>query len=238
MQGIEKCDGSCTVVRCTTYSMGDKFTITSMNTCTTRYIYCILSQVTTLLFFVIFLQAPWAAVRIKLLVDIICSQMWCYFVKRKGYHYRKKKTKGTRKPLRQMLLRPTLCQMLFTSLLATCNLLLTASVRVATKAMQPRLVESWKCQVQHLRQFYCKQKHQQKGTSRGVYSGQLCYIPVFVAMWLIVLSTTLLLVWNRDTVDWSLEVMVKYLDFAAINLDARIEAMGSPIGIILYQFDH
>ena len=128
--------------------------------------------------------------------SLLRIKMWCYFVECKGYHYRKRKKRRKRK----LPPPPTLRQMLFSSLLAASSLLLTSSVHVATLAMQPRLVELWKYRVQHLRQFYCKLKHQQEGTSRGVYSGQLNHIRIPLMLWVIVVSSAIFLAMNIDIV--------------------------------------
>ena len=85
----------------------------------------------------------------------------------------------------------TLHQRLFTSLLAAWSLLLTSSVRVASLAMQPQLVELWKCRVQHLRKYYCDQKHKQQQYS--VISGHVWYFPVILSLWLIIMSCSTLL---------------------------------------------
>ena len=69
---------------------------------------------------------------------------------------------------------------------ATWYLLLYSSVHVASLAMQPRLVELWKCRVQHLRQFYCTRKPKQKGAP--MISCNVWYFPVILTVWLIVLS--------------------------------------------------
>ena len=106
-------------------------------------------------------------------------------MERWGYHYHKKKRSGAKPPYY------TLRQRLISSLLASWSLLLTASVHVASLAMQPRLVELWKCRVQHLRRYSSDQKHKQMGhsiTSPGVW-----YLPVFMMSWLIVISCLVLL---------------------------------------------
>ena len=82
--------------------------------------------------------------------------------------------------------RLTLRQRLLSFLLAAWSLLLTSSVHVASLAMQPRLVELWKCRVQHLRQYYCVRKHKQKG--HPVTSCDVWYLPVVLTVWLIVMS--------------------------------------------------
>ncbi len=113
----------------------------------------------------------------------------------KGYHFRKRTAKLRDPPY----LTPR--QRLFSFLLAAWSLLLTSSVRAASQAMQPQLVELWKCRVQHLRQFYSTKKHKQKGTARpSVYSGQFRYIPVVLMLWLMVVGATVLLENNVDTV--------------------------------------
>ncbi len=121
-----------------------------------------------------------------------------YLVDHKGYHYRKKKSRDRKPPY----LTPH--QRLFSFLLTSCSLLLISSVHVASQAMQPRLVELWKCRVQHLRQFYSTQKHKQKGTARpSVYSSQFRYFPILLMLWLIVAGSTgstVLLADNMDTV--------------------------------------
>lgn len=97
--------------------------------------------------------------------------MWSSFVYHHGYHFRKKKGKMGE----EAYLTPR--QRLF-----SLSLLLTASLQVATQAMQPRLVELWKCRVQHLRQFYSTEKHKQKQCP--VISSDMQYIPVILAGWL------------------------------------------------------
>ncbi len=114
----------------------------------------------------------------------------------KGYHFRKRKAKLRDPPY----LTPR--QRLFSFLLAVWSLFLISSIRVASQAMQPRLVELWKCRVQHLRQFYNTQKHKQKGTARpSAYSSEFRYFPVVLMVWLIVVGSTVLLeVNNMETV--------------------------------------
>ena len=82
-------------------------------------------------------------------------------------------------------------QRLFCILQMAWPLLLISSVRVATLAMKPRMVELWKCRVQHLRRFYSYQKCKQTGHS--VVSGDVWYLPVLLMMWLIVSSCSVFL---------------------------------------------
>ena len=90
--------------------------------------------------------------------------------------------------------------------LFSLSLLLTASLQVATQAMQPRLVELWKCRVQHLRQFYSTEKHKQRGRAHPTaYSSDFRYLPVvFILLFIVigsaVVSSSVLLVDNLDTV--------------------------------------
>ncbi len=121
--------------------------------------------------------------------------MWSSWVDHKGYHFRKRKAKLRDPPY----LTPR--QKLFSFLLAAWSLLLTSSVHTASLAMQPRLVELWKCRVQHLRQFYSTKKHKQKGTARpSSYSSEFYYFPVVLMLWVIVVVSTVLLEDNVDTV--------------------------------------
>ena len=80
------------------------------------------------------------------------------------------------------------------------SLLLTSSVRVATLAMQPQLVQPWKGRVQHLRQLYCKRKYTQKGTSHPAYSRELYPIPVLVMVWLVLICCAVVLDCHRESV--------------------------------------
>ncbi len=99
-----------------------------------------------------------------------------------GYHYRKKKKKPP-------LLTPR--QKLFSFLLAAWSLLLVSSIHVASLAMQPRLVELWKCRVLHLRQFYSTQKHKQ--TACPVISSDVRHLPAVMMLWLVTVSLAALL---------------------------------------------
>ena len=113
-----------------------------------------------------------------------------------GYHHRNRKKKEKRFPY--VTPRRRLLSFLLAAWLAAWSLLLTSSVRVATLAMQPRLVELWKCRVQHLRKYYCDKKHKQRGTYRPVYSSQFRYFPVLLMVWLMMVSSTVLLAGNLD----------------------------------------
>ena len=115
-----------------------------------------------------------------------------------GYHHHNRKKKEKR--LSYITPRWRLLSFLLAAWLAAWSLLLTSSVRVATLAMQPRLVELWKCRVQHLRKYYCDKKHKQRGTSRPVYSSQFYYIPFLFMLWLMMVGSTVLLAGNLDTV--------------------------------------
>ena len=122
-------------------------------------------------------------------------------MERKGYHYRKKKGKKKRPAC------ATLRRKFLSSFMAAFSLLLTSSVHVATLAMQPRQVELWKCRVQHLRRVHCKQDHKQRGTGRGVYSGQLHYVPFLVMLWCAVMSATIFLASYLDLVTNSIGML-------------------------------
>ena len=115
--------------------------------------------------------------------------MWSSLVELWGYHHHKKKKKSH-------YLTPH--QRLFSFLLAAWSLLLTSSVRVASLAMQPRLVELWQYRVQHLRQYYCVRKHKQKGAP--VATCDVWYFPVLWTVWLIVMSFIVLSALKRSTV--------------------------------------
>ncbi len=124
--------------------------------------------------------------------DWLFLQMWSSWVEHHGYHYSKRKSKP-----------PPYCtprQRLLSFLVTAWSLLLTSSVRVATLAMKPKLVESWKCRVQHLRRYYSDQKHKQQGTSCLVFSSQFCYLPVLLMLWLLLVSSILLLAAYLDMV--------------------------------------
>lgn len=120
-------------------------------------------------------------------------QMWSYWVNHKGYHFRKKKTRMKEQPW----LTPR--QWLFSCVVAACSLLLTSSVRVASEAMQPRLVELWKCRVQHLRKYYCVQKYKQR--EQSAISVNVWYCPlilslcltimIFTSVWALLLNSTM-----------------------------------------------
>ena len=76
-------------------------------------------------------------------------------------------------------------------------LLLTSSVHVATLAMQPRLVEPWKCRVQQSRQFSSDpQRHRQRGIP--VLSCDVWYLPMVLTGWLMVMSYVVLFVLKRN----------------------------------------
>ena len=115
--------------------------------------------------------------------------MWSSWVGLRGYHYRKRRRKPPDITPRQRL---------FSFLLAAWSLLLTASVRVASLAMQPQPVELWQCRVQHLRQYYCVRKHRQKGAP--VTSCDVWYFPVVLTVWLIVMSYIVLSALKRSTI--------------------------------------
>ena len=87
----------------------------------------------------------------------------------------------------------TLRWILLSFLLRAWSVLLTSSVSVATMAMQPRLVELWKCRVQHLRQFYCSQKQDQKVKEHPVMSSNVWYVPALLTGWLMAMSCIVLL---------------------------------------------
>ncbi len=103
----------------------------------------------------------------------------------KGFHFRKRKAKLRDPPY----LTPR--QRLFSFLLAAWSLLLTSSVHAASQAMQPRLVELWKCRVLHLRQFHSTQKHKQ--TACPVISSDVRHLPAVMVLWLVAVSLAALL---------------------------------------------
>ena len=123
----------------------------------------------------------------------------------KGYHFRKKKAK-----LRDLLYL-SLHRRLFSSLLAACSLLLASSVRVASLAMQPRLVELWQYQALHLRRVHSDQKHKQRGTFRPVYSNEFHYYSLVLVLWLVVVSSTVLLASNLDAVMGTIRKLHMYV---------------------------
>ena len=112
----------------------------------------------------------------------------------KGYHFRNQRRRGRKHPQTNYHHR------LFSGVLVACSLLLTSSVQVASLAMQPRLVELWKCRAQHLNRVYSKQKHKQRGTGRGVYSDQYCYIPMILMLWLVLTGSAVLSVSYMETI--------------------------------------
>ena len=111
--------------------------------------------------------------------------MWVQCDDRRWFCNRKPKMKST-----------TLHQQLFSFLLAAWSLLLTSSVCVASQAMQPRLVELWKCRVQHLRQYYSMKKVKQKG--HPVITCSVWYFPVLLMGWLVILTSSVLLALQVD----------------------------------------
>ena len=89
-------------------------------------------------------------------------------------------------------------QRVLSLLLSAWSLLLTSSVHVASLAMQPRMVELWKCRVQHLRQYYYVRKYKQKGAP--VTSCDVWHFPVVLTVWLIVMSYLVLSALKRNMV--------------------------------------
>ena len=125
--------------------------------------------------------------------------MWNHFVERWGYHYRNRKWKFRWKLFLKGT--PYVCprQRLLSYLPTVWSLLLISCVRVATLAMQPRLVELWKCQVRHLRQLYSNRKHRQSGMGCPAYSSQFRYFSLLWISWIVVVSSSILLALNLDT---------------------------------------
>ncbi len=111
--------------------------------------------------------------------------MWSCFVERWGYHHRKKKAKLKDPPIM------TPRQRLFSFLLAACSLFLTSSVHTATIAMQPRMVELWMYQVQHVRRFHSYKKQKQR--SHGIISSYVWYFPTLLIGWIMTIGGITLL---------------------------------------------
>lgn len=126
--------------------------------------------------------------------------MWSLFVKHWGYHHHNRKWRLKWKLFLkgEPYIRPR--QRLLSYVRTLWLLLLISSVRVATLAMQPRMVELWKCQAEHLRQYYSYQKIKQKGQYRPIYSSQFSYYSMLIKLWIVVVSSEVLLALNLDTV--------------------------------------
>lgn len=113
-----------------------------------------------------------------------CDEFW-------GHHHCKRKKRRERLPVPHWKLLHFFQSML--------TLLLACSIRVANLAMQPRLVELWKCETQYLRQLYSNKRHRQKQCPAT--SGYVWYCPIFLIVWLLMMTSFLLFVMNKYAAD-------------------------------------